>query len=63
MGGSYISERYTDIPFSWHTFLGGGVSYYFTRLIGVNAEVGRQWGLSGGGWSDNRLRLGVVVKF
>jgi hypothetical protein len=63
MGGSYISERYTNTPFGWHTFLGGGVSYYFTRNFGINAEMGREMGLRSGGWNDNKLRLGVVVKF
>lgn len=63
LGGSYISERYTNTPFSWHTFLGGGISYYFTRHIGINAEVGTQWGLSGGGGGSNRLRLGLAIKF
>ena len=61
--GSYISERYTVTPFGWHTFLGGGVSCYFTRNIGINAEMGREMGLRSGGWSENRLRMGVVVKF
>lgn len=62
-GGVYLPKNYYGISSGWNTLLGGGISYYFTRHLGLNVEMGKEWQLNYKKRSENPLRLGLIYKF
>lgn len=63
LGGGSIPQQNTPRSFYWVSFWGAGLSWYFTRHVGLNAEAGRAWGLGKNSFGQNKLFAGLVVKF
>jgi len=63
LGGSSYPEQYYGGGFFMNFFLGTGLSWYFTRHVGLNVEAGRTWGLQKNSIGYNKLMAGLIVKF
>jgi hypothetical protein len=63
LGGLYQKSDLSDQSFYWNYFLGGGLSWFFTRNVGVYTEYGKRWPINGASNSKMQTRFGVAVKF
>jgi hypothetical protein len=63
LGGAYIESDNLDHNFFWNYYLGGGLSWYFTRYVGIYTEIGKQERFNSEYKGKAQFRFGVAVKF